>query len=124
MRRRAVLEQGAGPDIDVELELELDTEMMHDSSDQAHLSPTDEHDIYDAELASYLEEIQAKNRSQEFLFDDDLDGDEYDALFDQVLSQGGNGFSLAQSSDQIQATQAGHFAQQQQQSFDAGMDMS
>lgn len=124
MRRRAVLEQGAGPDIDVELELELDTEMMHDSSDQAHLSPTDEHDIYDAELASYLEEIQAKNRSQEFLFDDDLDGDEYDALFDQVLSQGGNGSSLAQSSDQMQATQAGHFAQQQQQSFDAGMDMS
>ncbi|KAK5051376.1 hypothetical protein LTR84_003028 [Exophiala bonariae] len=126
MRRRAVLE-GASPEIDVDIELELNADMMQDSPDSGHLSPTDEHDVDAAELAAYFEEIHAKNDSQEFMFDDDLDGDEYVALFDQALFQGGSGSSSAQVSNQMQTIiQTGQVSppQQQQPSFDASMDMS
>lgn len=125
MRRRAVLEQNANPEID--LDLEMDAEMMQDSANHVEMPPTDENDIDQAELALYFEEMQSKNRSQEFLVDD-IDGDEYDALFIEVLSQGQN-----PSFDQAQTqTQNAQPAQQQhpqdlrddQQPFDSSMDLS
>lgn len=137
MRRRAGQEQNANPEIDIDVDLELDAEMMQEPCDPAYLSPADEHNMDEAELASYFEEIQARNHSQEFLIDDDFDGAEYDAPFEQTLSQDPNCSASVQASNQLQAIQAGQFAQHQQhqqqqersvvtdqQPFDTSMDMS
>lgn len=125
MRRRAVLEQNTSPEIDIDLE--IDAEMMQDSGDHVEMSPTTEHDIDQAELAMYFEEMQSKNRSQEFLVDD-IDGDEYDALFMEALSQDQNrSFDPAPTQIQNAEPAQQHHTQdvrEDHQRFDSSMDLS
>lgn len=117
MQRRAFLEQPVDPDMDVDFE--IDAERMQES-DQTQMSPPQEHDFDEAELALALDlgEFQSKNESQEFLVDD-IDGDEYDALFMEVLSQ-----SLNRSFDQTVAQVQDAPPVQHHQPFDSGMDLS
>ncbi|KEF53317.1 uncharacterized protein A1O9_10765 [Exophiala aquamarina CBS 119918] len=130
MQRRALLEQSVDPEIDVDLE--IDAEMMQDSADQAQMSPPQDHDIDQTELASNLRELQSRNNSQEFLADD-IDGDEYDALFMEILCQDqthsfDHGPSQVQNAhptpNQSQQRHAQGCTRDHQQPFDSRMDLS
>jgi len=87
MRRRATLEQPGDPEMDIDVDVDVETGMMWDCVDQSHMSPPQEYDEVDGgEYAMNFGGLHSRNGSQEFLVDD-IDPDEYDALFMEILSQ-------------------------------------